>query len=166
MTTEGVVSAALLALCVLACDSDTSFVPSPLVPPFYSGMSVAEFRSQPQLAKLEVTVEPAQQHSVGEGEAVELVVVTVEGFKSLGSKGRLRLWFFDDQLVWSEYYPEDFEASLAGLASQLNRRTFPADGSVHHGNTRIWARRAVERGPMIGWRDERLSERFMPYDTN
>ena len=109
-------------------------------------------------------VEKQYLQQSADGREVNTLVVRVPGFESFGQRGDLILRFYNDNLIWTEFYPVDPGRYLSRLREYYGGVDLPegAVGSLVR-DTRIWSWRDEQGRPFVGWRNDALMDRFMPY---
>ncbi|HVP64683.1 MAG TPA: hypothetical protein VMT82_07295 [candidate division Zixibacteria bacterium] len=84
-----------------------------------------------------------------------ILTISHKGATCGGDRGELQLTFFNDRLMYMQFYADDFDA--ARNAAGLN----PHTGDTHiPPNTRAWAGRSEDRRQYLGWMDLLLKREY------
>jgi len=148
---------------IVSCGDRAGPTRSELAPPFESEMSVGQ--TQAILPRDHIwVVEKEYLQQSGDGRDVHTLVARVSGFESFGQRGDLLLRFYDDNLIWTEFHPVDPGRYLSSLREYYGGIDLP-EGAVGSlvGDTRIWSWRDEQGRSYVGWRNDALMDRFIPY---
>ncbi len=82
--------------------------------------------------------------------------ISIAPYEHLKHLGTLHLTFYNDRLVQSAFYPENFKSYVSALEKSGLMLEFGTDAV--RGNTVIWQGKDDDRYRFVGWADKRLRQ--------
>jgi hypothetical protein len=144
-----------VGLAGVGCRKDKGPKPTDLIPPLKSRMSV-EAAMHKLKASQWTTIEDQHPVVVGGRYAWRSQVLSVGEREFYGQSGELRLTFFNDRLVSTQFYPRDLDSALAAVNAADKTDVGKGGDALLSISTRVWQGRDNMDRDYIGWVDKIL----------
>lgn len=146
-----------LCLALHGCRASVSG-PAELVTGISSRISVRDARETlkgrvKEWKVLEDTSLPAK----GERPAIHSLILSADGFSHLGSTGELLLFFYNDKLIATWFYPANIDSYMASLEAERGFHFGSARKVESFRGAKIWIATDKDKRAYVGWQDIELT---------
>lgn len=153
-----------LLVCSLAfsgCEAEGDASPTPLIGSLSSRMSATAVRGALKVAEMQWEARTERSTARPGHPDYTITTVRVTSFSDMGVNGWLGLTFFNDQLMKTDFFPDDLPQYRSRLEAGKNLRFGPTDEARLPPQTKIWIGKALgAETRYVGWEDVALTEDY------